>query len=196
MQGHFYILSNDYLPNDEREYKVGHHTKSIEELRSRYITPIPKLHIHMFISEPHSVLLESYVLEHFYDNRIINHGNSNIQSEWIKQPLNVIRKYVYELHLQFMTCNDISELVMPDHQSLYYKASKRYLMKMSNNISAIKKTCEVLIALIDANKHKLSTNRCIVYAYLIYNHLNTHQLMDIGITSETEDVYAKYLGLK
>lgn len=81
-----YVLSG--LSLSEETYKVGSHTGTIQRLKSRYITAIPKLKIHCFIYTNNAVSIENEFKWLNHNFRVINSNGS--VSEWYQLPLTTI----------------------------------------------------------------------------------------------------------
>lgn len=96
-----YILSD--LSHSDDKFKIGHHSGSLKNLISRYITAIPELKINYFVHTAKAICIENYLKFVFKDYRVIN-SNGNA-SEWISLPLNSI----------------VNELLkhIDDHETLY-----------------------------------------------------------------------------
>lgn len=78
-----YILSDERHPEDG--YKVGSHTGTINKLKSRYMTTLPKVIIHYFIKCDNAKSVEC-TFKLMYRNRRVVNNNGNI-SEWVLAPL-------------------------------------------------------------------------------------------------------------
>lgn len=80
-----YVISD---LNNSKHRKVGLHTGSIDDLKSRYITAIPNLIIHYFIELPNAKFVEdTFKTKHIKDR--IKNVNGN-KSEWVTISLDEI----------------------------------------------------------------------------------------------------------
>lgn len=77
----------DPLNESLNQYKVGSHKGTLNQLRSRYITGLPKLIVRYFIKTKNAKIIEDRFKILCINSRILNNGNL---SEWVIMPLDEI----------------------------------------------------------------------------------------------------------
>jgi hypothetical protein len=114
MKNIIYILSDE--SSLEEKYKVGSHSGSLSKLKSRYITPIPKLKIHYFIKHNNARSVETIFKQLYINQRVIN-SNGKV-SEWVQAPLeeifNTIIILIYRSENNFI--NDNGTIIVDKNQ--------------------------------------------------------------------------------
>jgi len=87
---YLYVLSNGWT---SKYYKIGIHGGTLSELITRYITPIPRMIIHLLVQVPCTFDLETYCKDYFENIRVKNvRGNL---SEWCESDLDTLLLFIY-----------------------------------------------------------------------------------------------------
>jgi len=111
MTTYLYVISTH---NNENGYKIGYHTGDAKELRSRYITALPNLIIHLFYPHEDAKLIEKKIHKDNVHKRTIE----LTKTEWYKLPLHEVinmimasvAKHNSMIHLSEECVADLSDM--------------------------------------------------------------------------------------
>src|SRR5665648_179146 len=77
---------------DYTKYKIGHHTGTLKQLYSRYVTSTPDLTVNCFIETPFAQSIENILKNYYREYRIPTHEGK--LSEWFILPLALILQVI------------------------------------------------------------------------------------------------------
>ena len=97
-----YVVSNQ--SETVSRYKIGFHTGSLSQLKSRYMTAIPDVKVHYFMETVHAKNVESKFKTKHSAQRVIN-SNGN-KSEWFSMSLDEVYVSLSELIIE---CHSITQ---------------------------------------------------------------------------------------
>lgn len=187
-------------------HKVGKHTGTLNDLKSRYRTYNPNHAVLLFIETNNAGIVEDKVKEAFYYCREVNDKGN--RSEWLDCDINIVKKYILDQCIHYTKEYSWSYRVLCEDRCLsmlniIYNAdnvvdnvlSEQYRMKaMKLMVEYIKRTYKIRYNYVNIEHgYSLSKNKIITLCRACYNIVSDRKGYYLDITCEELNKYEMHV---